>query len=120
MQRGWRHWTGRILPVLAVALLALGPVHAKESDKKKQKEAALPTQILPKNPPQAETREPARSTKRVSIDRVIEQVEKRHKARVVRAEQKEKDGRAIYELKLLSDDGRVWTVKVDAETGKEA
>jgi uncharacterized membrane protein YkoI len=65
-------------------------------------------------------REAPRPTQRVSIDRIIEQVQRRYKATVIeRKETKQKGDRLVYELKLLSDDGRVWRVKVDAETGKE-
>jgi len=135
-QRGWRHWTGRILPVLGVVLLALGPVHAKDKDKKKKhREAEVPAEVseVPRPgappplvqqpgrsaPPSLGMRDPPRSAPAVSIDRVIEQVERRYKARVVRRDKKESGDRLIYELRLLSEEGRVWTVKVDAETGKE-
>ncbi|RYG70759.1 hypothetical protein EON77_13550 [bacterium] len=53
------------------------------------------------------------------VDQIIEQVERRHRAHVVRVGQEEIDGRRIYVLRLLSDQGRVWTVRVDAETGRE-
>ncbi len=52
LNRGWRYWTGRVLPVLAIALLAIGPVHAKDKDKKKkQKEPVQAEQILAKDAP---------------------------------------------------------------------
>jgi len=64
-------------------------------------------------------RESAQPRAGLSVDRVIEQVESRYKARAVRVENKRtKDGRAYYEIRLLSDEGRVWTIKVDAESGK--
>lgn len=134
-QRAWRQWTGRILPVLAVALLAAGPVNAKDKDKKKkQREAEVPAQvespalyerptvIRPEGarpPPAQMMREAPRPAQRISIDRVIEQVERRYKAKVIKKDTKQKGEQQVYELKLLSDDGRVWTVKVDAESGKE-
>lgn len=132
-QRAWRQWTGRILPVLAVALLAAGPAHAKDK-KKKQREAEVPAQaespalyerptvIRPEGarpPPAQMMREAPRPAQRVSIDRVIEQVERRYKAKVIKKDTKQKGEQQVYELKLLSEDGRVWTVKVDAESGKE-
>ena len=43
--------------------------------------------------------------------------EHHYHARVVRAAAAEVGGRRIYVLKLLSEQGRVWTVHVDAETG---
>lgn len=133
-ERAWCHWTGRVLPVLAVALLAAGPVQAKDKDKKKKLEAEAPAQlespalyerptvIRPEGarpPPAQMMREAPRPAQRVSIDRVIEQVERRYKAKVVSYKKTQKGDQLIYELRLLSDEGRVSNVKVDAETGKE-
>ena len=133
-ERAWRHWTGRILPVVAVALLALGPAHAKDNDKKNgQREAEVPAQAEPaqferptvirpegaRPPPALMMREAPRPAQRVSIDRVIEQVQRRYKAKVIERKEAKKGDQLIYELKLLSDDGRVWRVRVDAESGKE-
>jgi uncharacterized membrane protein YkoI len=159
--RGWRHWTGRVLPVVAVALLALGPAHGKDKDKKKkQREAEVAAQVerqaerpvqaeqvvrverpddagytpgeppavlgkKSKNtPPVQNIREPSRAEtlaepRAVSIDRVIVEIERRYKAKVVRADKKTSRDRQIYELRLLWDDGNVKTIRVDAETGKE-
>jgi len=55
----------------------------------------------------------------VSMDQAIENAQRRYKARVVRAEVSESNGRRVYVLRLLSEEGRVWTIKVDAETGGE-
>jgi uncharacterized membrane protein YkoI len=133
-ERAWHLWTGRILPVLAVALLALGPVHAKDKKQKEREPAAAaqvepalqyerPTVIRPEGarpPPSQMMREAPRPAQRVSIDRIIEQVERRYKAKVVNKKQVQKGDRLIYELRLLSDgDNKVSTVRVDAETGKE-
>lgn len=64
-------------------------------------------------------RESAAPRAGMSKDRVIKQVESRYKARVVRAEEKRtKDGRLYYEIRLLSEDGLVINIKVDAESGK--
>jgi len=55
----------------------------------------------------------------VSMDQAIENAQRRYKARVVRAEVSDSNGRRVYVLRLLSEEGRVWTIKVDAETGGE-
>jgi uncharacterized membrane protein YkoI len=139
-----------VLPVLAVALLAIGPAHTKDKKKKKheaeaaaqverqgpvddraqaERSAPVPTPgerpaLLGKEakdapPPVQNIREPARTERRVvSIDSVIEQVERRYKAKVIKRDTKQKGGRLVYELKLLSDDD-VRTIRIDAETGKE-
>ena len=53
----------------------------------------------------------------LTIDQAIKMAEQRYKARVVRAEAQESDGRTIYVLRLLNEHGRVWTVRVDAANG---
>jgi uncharacterized membrane protein YkoI len=54
----------------------------------------------------------------MSLDQAVAMVEKRFKARVVRADVREEDGRRVYVLRLLSEgSGRVWTVRVDASSG---
>jgi uncharacterized membrane protein YkoI len=54
----------------------------------------------------------------LSLDEAIDRAQKRYRARVVRAEQTQSGGRSVYVLRLLSDeDGRVFTVRVDAVTG---
>jgi len=124
-------WTGSILPVLAIALLAAGPVHGKDKKKKQKQAETAQTQAGNQedaaNPPKSEkkgessgkdARETPRPAPRISLDEAIEQAQRRHKARVVRAERSESDGRMIYVLRLLSDE-RVWVVKVDSESGKE-
>lgn len=54
----------------------------------------------------------------ISMDEAVDRAQKRFNARVVRAEVSEQDGRRVYVLRLLSEgDGRVFVVRVDAETG---
>jgi uncharacterized membrane protein YkoI len=50
-------------------------------------------------------------------DRLIEMVQRRFNARVVRVNLVESGGRRIYEMRLLSEQ-RVWNVRVDADTGQ--
>jgi uncharacterized membrane protein YkoI len=52
----------------------------------------------------------------MSLDQAVAMVERRFKARVVRADVRDEKGRRVYVLRLLSDE-RVWTVRVDAESG---
>jgi hypothetical protein len=46
-------------------------------------------------------------------------VQKRYAARVVRASSSQAGGRHLYVFLLLSPDGKVWTVRLDARTGSE-
>ena len=53
----------------------------------------------------------------MSLDQAVKMVEQRFRARVVRAEAHQENGRTVYVLRLLNDSGRVWTVRVDADNG---
>lgn len=53
-----------------------------------------------------------------ALQRIVDAVQKRYNARVVKVTEIMVDGKRAYELRLLSDE-RVWTVRVDAETGQE-
>lgn len=53
----------------------------------------------------------------LTLDQAIEMAERRFRARVVRAAVEEVDGHRVYVLRLLSEQGRVWTVRVDAQSG---
>lgn len=55
----------------------------------------------------------------VSLDAAVAAAQERHRARVVKAEVIESDGRKVYALRLLGGDGRVWTIRIDAATGAE-
>ena len=50
-------------------------------------------------------------------DRLIEMVQRRFNARVVRVNPMESGGRLVYEMRLMSEQ-RVWNVRVDAATGQ--
>lgn len=54
----------------------------------------------------------------ISLDEAIDRVQRQYGARVVRAEVRESRGRTVYVLRLLSREGRVWTVRVDAQSGR--
>jgi len=54
----------------------------------------------------------------ISLDEAVRRAEAQHRAKVVRTEVQDEDGRKVYVLKLLSEDGRVVTVRVDAATGR--
>jgi hypothetical protein len=54
----------------------------------------------------------------ISLDEAVRRAEAQYHAKVVRTDVQDEDGRKIYVLKLLSEDGRVVTVRVDAATGR--
>jgi hypothetical protein len=54
----------------------------------------------------------------ISLDEAVSRAEAQYRARVVRTDVQDEDGRKVYVLKLLSDNGRVFTVRIDAATGR--
>jgi hypothetical protein len=54
----------------------------------------------------------------ISLDEAVSRAERQYNARVVRTDVQDEDGRKVYVLKLLSEDGRVFTVRIDAATGR--
>ena len=54
----------------------------------------------------------------ISLDEAVSRAERQYRARVVRTDVQDEDGRKVYVLKLLSEDGRVFTVRIDATTGR--
>lgn len=54
----------------------------------------------------------------ISLDEAVRRAEAQYHARVVRTDVQDEDGRKVYVLKLLSEDGRVVTVRIDAATGR--
>jgi uncharacterized membrane protein YkoI len=54
---------------------------------------------------------------RVSLDQAVEMAQRRFRAKAVKAETVENGGRRVHQIRLLSAEGKVWTVKVDAESG---
>lgn len=66
---------------------------------------------------EARERADARTQGGTSLDAAVQMVQQRYKARVVRAETRQENGRTVYVLRLLNTDGKVWTVRVDADSG---
>ena len=56
----------------------------------------------------------------VSLDQAVARVQARYKARVMRANTIEEGGRVVHYIRLMDPEtSRVWTVRVDASTGRE-
>lgn len=54
----------------------------------------------------------------MSLDDAVRMVQERFNARVVRAETHSEGERTVYHLRLMNSEGKVWTVRVDAESGR--
>lgn len=113
LQLNLAHRAGRILPALAVVLLAL-PASA-------QAPPGVPPVFEPAAPPVQGIREPARPLAGDTTDRIVRQVEARYGAKLMKnPKEREIKGRKVLVLTLLDDrKGRVFEVRVDVETGKE-
>jgi uncharacterized membrane protein YkoI len=54
----------------------------------------------------------------LSMDQAVSMVERRYKGRVVRAESVKDAGQTVYVLRVLDRAGRVFTVQVEASSGR--
>jgi len=54
----------------------------------------------------------------LTLDQAVRMAQARYHARVVRADTERNGERVFYRLRLLSSDGRVFSVRVDAQTGE--
>ncbi|MBS0611958.1 MAG: PepSY domain-containing protein [Proteobacteria bacterium] len=54
----------------------------------------------------------------LTLDQAVRMAQARYGARVVRADTERNGERVYYRLRLLSSDGRVFSVRVDAQTGE--
>jgi uncharacterized membrane protein YkoI len=61
---------------------------------------------------------PVTRAESLTLDEAVARMERKYDARAVRAEEKREDGRRVYRIRLLSADGRVFDVTVDAASGQ--
>ena len=85
--------------------------------------AALALAAIGPGVPRAQARaaaaaHPAHGAAHLSMDQAVRMVEARFKARVVRADIRRQGGQVIYVMRLLDRRGRVFTVQVDATSGR--
>jgi uncharacterized membrane protein YkoI len=60
----------------------------------------------------------AKQTGGMSMDEAVRMVESRYRARAVKVDEVNIGGRRVYEIRLLNAEGKVWKVRVDAESGQ--
>lgn len=91
--------------LLSVAIaLAAGGLHAgDDADEREQHDRARAAMAAGQIKPLAE---------------ILDQVERRYAGRVVKTELERDNGIWIYELKLLPANGRVYQLKINAQTGR--
>jgi uncharacterized membrane protein YkoI len=54
----------------------------------------------------------------LSLERILQEARVQHAGRVLESELEQQDGRYVYEVELVDDEGRVWEMKFDARTGE--
>jgi uncharacterized membrane protein YkoI len=68
-------------------------------------------------PAQGDQFVPAQRGGGVSLAQATSMAQSRYQGRVVRAETTQVGDRVVHEIRILGDDGRVRTVRIDAQTG---
>lgn len=53
----------------------------------------------------------------LSLDQAVEMAQRRYNAKAVRAETVRQGDRQVHQIRLLAADGKVYNVRVDAESG---
>jgi hypothetical protein len=100
-----------LLAAAPLSLEAQGPPWRPRPDQHRPDRPRVDQQEL-QRPPHREEAEP-----RLSLDEAAALVRQRTGGRVVRADRRQQGDRLIYEIRILTDDGRVRTYRVDAATG---
>lgn len=90
--------------ILALSLVLAAPVAAPAS-----MEGGA---VVPEGP-HAATR-----AEELTLEQAVQRAEQRYRARAVKAQERREDGRRVYRIRLLSEDGRVFEITVDAATGR--
>ncbi len=88
-----------LLGLLAGALVAGAPLHAEPNDHDLARQALQQGKVLP-------------------LRTVLDKVEREHQGQVLKIEFEQEDGRFIYEIRLLQQDGRLVKLEVDASSGQ--
>jgi len=60
----------------------------------------------------------AQDSPKYSLDEAVSIVKKTFSGRVLRATPQQEDGRTVYEIRILTDEGLVRTITFDAESGQ--
>jgi len=112
MKQGWRGALALGLLQLAAATAAVAGPGSLRPGARWHADAGAPLGMFDQSPADA-----LGDRGGLPRDQVIDMVQRRFNARVVRVDLVESGGRRVYEMRLLSAQ-RVWNVRVDADTGQ--
>jgi hypothetical protein len=101
--------------VAAALLLVVGEPAAARSRSVSFAQTEPATEPLA--PAQRDQLVPAQRGGGISLAQATSMAQGRYQGRVVRAEAVQMGDRVVYEIRILGDDGRVRTVRIDAQTG---
>jgi len=102
--------SGRAAVAVALAAIALGSLSAVHAQQLIDRRYSLEGE-------RQREREGGREAG-ISLDAAVARAQNRYRAKAVKADVSNEGGRRIYYIRLLSREGRVWTVRVDATTGQ--
>ncbi|HEX2492886.1 MAG TPA: PepSY domain-containing protein [Steroidobacter sp.] len=91
---------GRIISLTLVGLVCLAPIAGAQD-------------LIERRPREEYYIEP----RGVSLDQAVQIAQRHYKARAVKAETVNQGGRSVHKIRLMSSDGTVWHVYVDAQSG---
>lgn len=57
-------------------------------------------------------------SKGISMDEAVSRAESRYRAKAIKVERQQEGDRVIYQIRLLNAESKVFTVRVDAATGR--
>lgn len=95
----------RTFLIALIAIVLAGPAAARISSPTSTSQEQIPVRV---------------HVDQVTLDQAVAMVQARYKARVMRANTVEEGGRVVHYIRLMDPaTSRVWTVRVDAATGRE-
>lgn len=93
-----------------------------EKYKKRKQQGVKPDDIVDRRGEDRSGRSDSRRSyeraERFSLDQAVNMVRREYGGKVIRAESRNSGGRVVHYVKVHTDDGRVRTFKVDANSGK--
>jgi uncharacterized membrane protein YkoI len=108
------------IAILATAWLLWAGYQGMSTEQRKHEEAGEPEQVEAQ--PAVREHDVVRAIKQrgdiLSLERILQDARAQHAGRVLESELEQKDGRYIYEVELVDEQGRVWEMKFDARTGE--
>jgi uncharacterized membrane protein YkoI len=108
------------IAILATAWLLWAGYQGMSTEPREHEEADEPEQVEAQ--PALREHDVVRAIKQrgdiLSLERILRDARAQHAGRVLESELEQKDGRYIYEVELVDDQGRVWEMKFDARTGE--